>query len=272
MKAAVSQVCSLESPFEKDFEDYAVGGCTAIELWVGKLDQYLAARSVADVLSLLKQHQVKAPVASFQGGLLASQGEFRREHWNSFSRRLEQLASLGVETLVLAADVPAPFDEQALARVQVSLKQAATEAPKHGVRLALEFQAHSVFINNLQTAAALVAEVSSPWLGICFDAFHYYVGPSKFEDLVYLSSENLFHVQFCDLAGNARELVTDADRVLPGDGDFELAAIAAHLRQIGYAGYVSVEVMNPQIWRIPARQVGEISLSALTRILDSQAA
>src|SRR3954463_13496224 len=102
MKAAVSQVCSLESPFEKDFEEYAAGGCTAIELWVGKLDQYLAGHSAADVLSLLKQHQITAPVASFQGGLLASQGEFRREHWSSFSRRLEQLASLGVETLILA--------------------------------------------------------------------------------------------------------------------------------------------------------------------------
>jgi len=270
MKAAVSQVCSLESPFEKDFEEFAAGGCTAIELWVGKLDQYLTNHSVSDVRGLLDQHHITAPVASFQGGLLASQGEFRREHWNAFSRRLEQLASLGVETLVLAADVHAPFDEPALARVQMSLKQAAVDAAKHGVRLALEFQARSVFINNLQTAAALVAEVSSPWLGVCLDAFHYYVGPSKFEDLGYVTGDNLFHVQFCDLAGTARELATDADRVLPGDGDFELAAIAAHLRQIGYGGHVSVEVMNPQIWRIPARQIGEISLSALTRILDEQ--
>jgi len=41
MKPALSQVCSLDSSFEKDIEDYAAGACRTIELWVGKLDTYL---------------------------------------------------------------------------------------------------------------------------------------------------------------------------------------------------------------------------------------
>ncbi len=41
MIPAISQVCSLDAPFEKDVADYAAGKCTAIELWVGKLDAYL---------------------------------------------------------------------------------------------------------------------------------------------------------------------------------------------------------------------------------------
>src|SRR5690606_40936085 len=60
-----------------------------------------------------------------------------------------------------------------------------------GVRLALEFQSRSSFANNLQTAAALVAQCDSPSLGLCFDLFHYYLGPSKYEDLGYLSADNL---------------------------------------------------------------------------------
>ncbi len=55
--------------------------------------------------------------------------------------------------------------------------------------------------------------------------FHYYLGPSKFEDLGYLTVENLFHVQLADLAQLPRELATDADRILPGDGDFLLEPI-----------------------------------------------
>ena len=104
-------------------------------------------------------------------------------------------------------------------------------------------------------------------MGICLDAFHYYVGPSKAEDLGYLTSANLFHVQLCDLAGTARELATDSDRVLPGDGDIPLAPIVGRLREIAYERCVSVELMNPQIWRIAPRQVGEIALSALARAL-----
>jgi sugar phosphate isomerase/epimerase len=264
---ALSQVCSLNSPFEKDIEDYAAGACTAIEIWLGKLESYLERHSADDVRRLLDEHRMAAPVASFQGGLLSSQGEFRKQHWASFARRLELCRELGIGTLVLAGDVNAPLAQQDLDRVRKSLGQAAEEAQRHGVRLAFEFHGRAAFPNNLQTAAALVADVESPHLGLCLDVFEYYVGPSKTEDLAYLSTENLFHVQLSDVAGQPREFAADADRVLPGDGDFALEPIVERLHAIGYTGYVAVELMNPRIWQIPARQFGEIALTALRKVL-----
>lgn len=267
MKPALSQVCSLESSFEADIADYAAGKCEAVELWVGKLDAYLEKHSPDELRALLDEHGVTAPVASFQGGLLTSQGEFRKQHWEAFAKRLTQCRELGIGTLVVAGDIGPPLAQQDIERVQTSLKQAAEQAEQYGVRVALEFQARAAFANNLQTAAALVAEVGSPHLGLCLDAFHYYVGPSKLQDLEYLTAENLFHVQLCDLAGVPRELATDADRVLPGDGDFQLEPLVEHLRAIHYAGHVSVELMNPQIWRIPPLQFGEIAMTALRKVL-----
>jgi sugar phosphate isomerase/epimerase len=77
----------------------------------------------------------------------------------------------------------------------------------------------------------------------------------------------LFHVQLCDVADVPREFAVDSDRILPGDGDFVLQPIIDHLRTIQYTGAVSVELMNPQIWQIPARQFGEIGITALRRVL-----
>ncbi len=77
----------------------------------------------------------------------------------------------------------------------------------------------------------------------------------------------LFHVQLCDLAGHPREFATDGDRVLPGDGDFPLGPIVNRLREIDYAGCVSVELMNPAIWQIPPRQFGEVAITALRKLL-----
>ncbi len=267
MKPALSQICSLDAPFQRDIADYAAGGCQAIELWVGKLDTYLENHDRADVRRLLAEHGVSAPVVSFQGGLLTSEGDFRKQHWDAFERRLRQCGELDVGTLVVAGDVAAPLAPHDVDRVRASLAQAAELAGRHRVRLALEFHARAAFANNLQTAAALVAEVGSPHLGICLDAFHFHVGPSKTEDLAYLSAENLFHVQLCDLAGVPRELATDADRVLPGDGDIALEPLVARLRAIGYGGYASVELMNPQIWRIPPLQFGEVAITAARKLL-----
>lgn len=267
MIPTLSQVCSLTSRFDADIEDYAAGQCQSVEIWLTKLEEYLTRHSVGEVKDWLAKFGVAAPVASFQGGLLASQGERRQEAWELFRRRLDLCREVGIGTIVVACDIPPPLSQETLERVQVSLQQVAQECGKRCLRAALEFQATSAFGNNLQTAVALVGEVGSPHLGICLDAFHFHIGPSKTEDLGYLTLDNLFHVQLCDLLDTPRELATDAQRILPGDGDIPLTPILDHLRRIQYAGPVSLELLNPQLWQVPPRQLGEIGLTALRKIL-----
>jgi sugar phosphate isomerase/epimerase len=267
MLPALAQVCTLNAPFAQDIADYAAGQCQAVELWFGKLETYLDSHSLEDVRRLLDQQDIAAPVASFQGGLLTSQGESRRLAWELFERRLALCRDLNVRTIVVAGDVAQPLGQQDFDRLMLSLNQAAELATTYGVRVALEFQSSARLPNNLQTAASLVAQVNHPLLGLCLDAFHYHTGPSKPEDLGHLGNDNLFHVQLCDLAGTARELAADSDRVLPGDGDIALAPVVERLRQINYSGYVSVELMNPQIWQIPPLSFGEIAMTSLRKVL-----
>jgi 2-keto-myo-inositol isomerase len=267
MIPTLSQVCCLNSPFDRDLEDFAAGQCRSVEVWLTKLENYLQSHTPKDVRFWLDKLGTQLPVASFQGGLLTSQGEARREAWDLFARRLDLCHEVGIGTLVVACDVPPPISQQTIERVQASLKQLAQEAGRRGLRVALEFQADSTFGNNLQTAAALVGEVGSPHLGICLDAFHFHVGPSKTEDLAYLTAQNLFHVQLCDLVDTPRELARDAARIMPGDGDINLTAIIERLRQIDYRGCVSLELLNPQLWQIPPLQLGETGMTALRKVL-----
>jgi sugar phosphate isomerase/epimerase len=267
MIPAISQVCSLPSPFHQDLADYAAGAARDVELWLGKLETHLAKHSLAETRALLAELEIRPVAASFQGGLLHTQGDARREHWAHFERRLELCRGLAVPVLVVACDVAGPLNSQDLERVAMSLRQAAERAADAGLELALEFQAQATFGNNLQTAAYLVEQAGHPSLGICLDYFHYYRGPSKQEDLGLLVPENLFHVQLADLAGVPREMAADSDRILPGDGDFDFAPLLERLRQIDYRGAVSLELMNPQIWAVPPRSLGEIGMTCLRRLL-----
>jgi len=267
MIPTLSQVCCLNSPFDRDLEDFAAGQCHSVEVWLTKLEEYLKSHTLSDVRFWQDKFGISLPVASFQGGLLASQGEARREAWDLFTRRLDLCRQLGIGTIVVACDVPPPLSQTTIDRVQASLVQVAQEAGKRGLKAALEFQADSVFGNNLQTAAMLVAEVGSPHLGICLDAFHWHVGPSKTEDLAYLTANNLFHVQLCDLVDTPRELARDSHRILPGDGDIALTPLIEHLRRIHYRGCVSLELLNPQLWQVPPLQLGEIGMTALRKVL-----
>src|SRR5271166_1020949 len=130
-----------------------------------------------------------------------------------------------------------------------------------------EIHKSSGFCASLDTTLALIAQCGSNHAGVCLDLFHYYTGPSKFEDLAYLSRDNLAWVQVCDLSGTPRELAGDRDRILPGEGDFQIDPILDHVGRIGYDGYVSLEVLNPQLWQVPADRVADLGHQAVCRVL-----
>ena len=267
MIPALATVCSLPSSLATILEDYAAGHVAAIDLWLGHAEAFVAEHGVAALQEALAAHGIAATAASFQGGLLTSQGDARREHWRHFAARLDLCRDVGIPVLVVAGDAFGPLDADDLGRLSVSLVEAAKQAADAGVRLALEFDARASFPNNLQSAVALVEDVGRPALGVCLDWFHWTVGPSKPLDLRLLSRENLAHVQLSDIADVPREMAADADRILPGEGGSPCEELIHRLREIGYAGAVTVETPNPRLWSVPARQFGEVAFTALRRLL-----
>ncbi len=267
MKPCISAATTMAATFAEDVAAYADAGCDALEVWLTKLETHLQTHAVADTQKLLTDRGLALAAAAYQGGLLLSQGEQRAAHFDHYRRRLDLCQAFGVRTLLVVADFVNRVELTDLERAVVSLAQAAQWAAAYGVTLALEFRGRDTFCASLDTALQLTAQCGEANVGINFDVFHYYTGPSKFEDLDLLTAARLAHVQLCDLAGVPRELATDADRILPGEGDFRLQPLLDKFRQIGYEGYVSLEVLNPALWQIKPVQVAEAGITALRRLL-----
>lgn len=267
MKPCLSEVTTLPASFAEDVGFAADASCAGLEVWLTKLETHLEKGSLADTRKMVGDRGLVLPAAAYQGGLLLSQGDQRKAHFDQFRRRLELCQALEIPTMLVVADFVGPVDGQGLERAIVSLQQAGQWAAGHGMRLALEFRSQSGFCASLDTAAAMVAQCGEANVGINLDLFHYYTGPSKFEDLALLTPANLFHVQISDLAGTPRELANDGDRILPGDGDFQLKPILAHLKKMPYEGWISLELMNQTLWRANPAQVAEIGITALRKIL-----
>jgi 2-keto-myo-inositol isomerase len=270
MRPCISQATTLSTPFEVDVRSYAMAGWSALELWLTKLETYLQANSVAEAKSLLESNGIQPVAASSQGGLLLSLGAERAAHYDLFRRRLDLLRELEVPTLIVAADFTREVAPEDYGRATESLSEAAELARAAGVRIALEFQKGTQLCSSLDTTLALIAQSGAGGVGVCLDLFHYYTGPSKFEDLAYLSPENLAWVQVCDLSGVPRELAGDADRIFPGEGDFQIGPILDHLASIGYEGFVSLELLNPNLWAISADRVADVGRQAMERLLSGR--
>lgn len=268
MKPCISQATTMACSFQEDVEAYAAACVAAMEVWLTKLETHLENESAAATQRLLQEKNMVLAAAAYQGGLLLSQGEQRRAHYDHFRRRLDLCQQFGIGTMLVVADFVGKVEPIDVERSVASLTQAGQWAAGYSVRLAIEFRGRSTFCSSLDTALALVASCGEPNVGVNFDIFHYYIGPSKFQDLNLLTAQNLAHVQLSDLAGTPRELATDADRIFPGDGDFQIGPFLQRIRDIGYDGWVSLEVMNPTLWNMKAAQVAEIGLASLNRALE----
>jgi sugar phosphate isomerase/epimerase len=268
MKPCISEATTMPRPFAEDVADFADAGCLAMEVWLTKLEDHLKLNSPSDTKKLVEDRGVTLAAASYQGGLLLSQGEQRQAHFDHFRRRLDLCQYFGIKILLVVADFIDRVTATDLERAAVSLRQAADWAASFDVRLALEFRGKNTFCASLDTAIALVDHCGTANVGINLDVFHYYTGPSKLEDLSLLTSANLAFVQVADVAGVPRELATDGDRVFPGEGDFRLDAILQRLREIGYDGWVSLELLNPTLWQAPATQVVALGMKSLRRLLE----
>lgn len=264
---AIGTVCSLDADLPTILDDYAAGHCDAVDLWLGHAERFLADAEPERLRDLLAASGIRVVAASFQGGLLLADGEAGREHRALFGHRLDLCRGLGIPVLVVAGDAFGPLGPAEFVRMEANLAEAAKRAAEAGVRLALEFDARASFPNNLQSAAALVDQIAHPSLGLCLDWHPFTVGPSKERDLGLLLPENLFHVQLSDIADVPREMARDADRILPGEGAMPPEALLGRLEKIGYAGGVSVELMNPALWCVPPRQFGEVAMTSLRRLL-----
>jgi len=262
----------MPASFADDVVTCAKAGFPALEVWLTKLETHLETHDAAQTKQLIVENGIELAAAAYQGGLLLSQGEARRTHFEHFRNRLELCEAFSIPVMLIVADFrqrPQPID---LERAVVSLAEAARWAAGFGIRIALEFRATDAFCSCLETAVRLVESCNERNVGVCLDVFHFHTGPSKFDDLSLLTKSNLAHVQVCDLAGVPREFASDADRILPGDGDLPLGKIMHKLREIGYDGNVSLELMNPHLWQVPAAQVASLGLSSMKRLLSEPSA
>src|SRR5438128_780024 len=121
MRPCISEATTLPRTFAEDVDAYSRGGCTAMEVWLTKLEQHLERHSADETKRLLAAKEMTLAAAAYQGGLLLSQGDQRRAHFDHFRRRLELCQQFGIAALLVVADFLESIDATSLERAVVSL-------------------------------------------------------------------------------------------------------------------------------------------------------
>jgi 2-keto-myo-inositol isomerase len=149
-----------------------------------------------------------------------------------------------------------------------ALRRLADACPP-GINFGFEFLGmRNCSVNNLADAVEIVNMADRSNVGLTLDSFHLYLSGTDFADFAKLDRKKIFmvHVNDCE-PGSVAEM-TDSNRLMPGQGVIDLGCFASNLREVGYDGYVSLELLRPEYWTQDPVGIAKTGRDSLDRYFD----
>ncbi len=104
-------------------------------------------------------------------------------------------------------------------------------------------------LNNLADCSKIVMATGNNDATMLLDFYHLYRGGSGYDTLDIINGKRLPVIHMNDFPSSpVREALTDADRILPGDGICPFSEILPKLYESGFRGGLSVELFNRHYW------------------------
>lgn len=145
-------------------------------------------------------------------------------------------------------------------------------AADHGLVVHLEFLPWSR-IRDVATAWAIVGLADRPNGGIAVDAWHYVRSGADEETLRSIPGSKVLGIQLDDGAAAPEKNLVDATlhrRMLPGEGDFDLARLVSVLQEIRAVAPIGVEIFSDDLHSLgaveAARRAGDATRALLAAV------
>jgi sugar phosphate isomerase/epimerase len=137
-----------------------------------------------------------------------------------------------------------------------------------GVKPTFEYISFFRSVNQLSQAWQVVQEAESDDATLILDAFHNWNSGSTLDDLREIPVERISHYHIDDAHPDKPALTqTDPDRVMLGEGQIDLAAEIAVLKEKGYNGTVSLELFNHDLWQRDPTDVLKVGIERMRELL-----
>ena len=236
----------------------AEAGYDAIELWSNELTEYVeGGGTLAEVKRALDDAGLAVPTLIALFGWLGSTGEAHARAIDEAKMKMEQAAAVGA-THVIASP---PREAVDLSRGGEQYRELLEIGASFGVKPAMEFLGFVQSVYTIEQAWKIVEDADHPDATIVMDPFHILRGGGDVASIAEVPGSRVAIWHWNDVPGTKPiPEMTDADRVLPGDGVGPLEEIARLALEAGYSGYVSLELFNEALWAQDPFEVARIGL------------
>ncbi|MEU9191381.1 TIM barrel protein [Streptomyces sp. NPDC048484] len=263
-----------DKPARHLFEDRvaaaAEAGATGIGFGAEELDQLVGTRSPAELRGILDHHgQHIGELEVLMGWHLDGP---EAEGPRAVEKRMYALAGMFGTARIKASAVFVPATAMPPLDLLVERFAALCDrAAAHGVVISLE--PLSVFPGfDYPTAAEVVQRADKANGGLLIDSWHFFRDPGAFAALDKLSGRHINAFELVDGAAEPKvsRLEDCVDhRLLPGEGDFDLARLVRLLDDKQVDVTLSVEVLSAELRALPLRENLSRTVTAVRTFLEA---
>jgi 2-keto-myo-inositol isomerase len=220
---------------------------------------YDEGMSNAQVRALVRDSGIPVGVLGVEYGWLFAKGDESRRLFGAFRESCQDAVALGCGMLMSA---PGPYTGT-IAEAVANLRLAGDIAAEFGLRLAIEFNSQHEVLNSLAVQREVVAGAGKTNVGLLLDAYHLARSGAGGRGFADVPAEDIFCFQYSDLSPNpVTGVKRPTDRLAPGQGIVRWREVFGLLAEKGYAGYLSYEAPNPELW---ARSPHEVARDGVER-------
>ncbi|MDX1563956.1 MAG: sugar phosphate isomerase/epimerase [Phycisphaeraceae bacterium] len=245
----------------------AEAGFDGIELWINDIYEYLGfGGDVCDVEKALSDYGLIVPsvIAIRQWGDFS--GWEHQLVLDEAKRRFALGARLGAPYIVATP----PLERADTDHLPERYRQLLQIGRETGIKPTFEYISFFKSIWSLSQAWQMVQAADDPDATLIVDAFHNWNSESTLEDLAQIPAEKISHYHFDDAhPDKPPRTQTDPDRVMPGDGQIDLATEIRLLGEIGYSGTVSLELFNAELWARDPKEVLSLGLERMKQFFEA---
>jgi 2-keto-myo-inositol isomerase len=256
--------------FVKELETASAAGFHAVEIWIDTFYEYLAnGGTVADTKKRLNDLGIKIENSISFNEWVVDDDAARKKGIEGMKKEMGILAELGCKRIAATGKGVPNSTAPDLNTIADRYRTVLELGDSTGVVPILEMWGFMKNMSNVSEVLYSAMKTGHPSARLLLDVYHLYKGNTSLDTLPLMapSATEILHMNDIP-AGFSSEIVTDADRVYPGDGVAPIKRILQILGKRDKPLVLSTEVFNKVYYSQDALLVAKTALSKMKAVTE----
>ncbi|HEV8606223.1 MAG TPA: sugar phosphate isomerase/epimerase family protein [Tepidisphaeraceae bacterium] len=249
-----STVRGQKLPLVAELEIAAKVGYSAVEPWINEIADYQKKGGMlADLKKRIADLGLTIEDAIGFAEWIVNDDAKRAKGLEQAKRDMEMVAQIGGKRIAAPAAGAVNVSDIPLAAIAERYGALLEIGEQVGVAPMIEVWGFSKTLTKLSDAVYAAVESRHAKACVLTDVYHMYKGGSDADSLRLLSAQCIQMIHINDYPANPdRSKIKDEHRVFPGEGVAPLPKILRDIRGMGGKCVLSLELFNPQYWKLDA--------------------